>query len=70
MGIEPTTRCWRATGFEDRGGHQTPIASASQGQLSLSFLLAWRPSLTRPVPDGGGEAHGARVFEQPSAEIA
>ena len=27
MGIEPTTRLTRATGFEDQGGHQTPIAS-------------------------------------------
>ncbi len=27
MGIEPTARCWRASGFEDQGGHQTPIAS-------------------------------------------
>ncbi len=28
MGIEPTARFWRATGFEDQGGHQTPIASS------------------------------------------
>ena len=27
MGIEPTTRCQRVDGFEDRGGHQTPVAS-------------------------------------------
>ena len=27
MGIEPTVRFWRATGFEDQGGHQTPVAS-------------------------------------------
>src|SRR6476620_1886952 len=27
MGIEPTARFWRATGFEDQGGHQTPVAS-------------------------------------------
>ncbi len=27
MGIEPTTRIRRANGFEDREGHQTPIAS-------------------------------------------
>ncbi len=28
MGIEPTTRFARAAGFEDREGHQTPIASS------------------------------------------
>ena len=27
MGIEPTARYSRATGFEDQGSHQTPIAS-------------------------------------------
>ncbi len=27
MGIEPTARFWRATGFEDQEGHQTLIAS-------------------------------------------
>ena len=27
MGIEPTARCSRANGFEDREGHQTPVAS-------------------------------------------
>jgi hypothetical protein len=27
MGIEPTARFGRAAGFEDQGGHQTPIAS-------------------------------------------
>ena len=27
MGIEPTARFRRAAGFEDQGGHQTPIAS-------------------------------------------
>jgi len=27
MGIEPTPRVMRDTGFEDQGGHQTPNAS-------------------------------------------
>ncbi len=27
MGIEPTTRAVRVTGFEDQEGHQTPNAS-------------------------------------------
>ncbi len=27
MGIEPTIRLTRITGFEDQEGHQTPIAS-------------------------------------------
>ena len=30
MGIEPTARFGRATGFEDRGGHQTPLASETE----------------------------------------
>ncbi len=30
MGIEPTARFGRATGFEDQGDHQTPIASVVQ----------------------------------------
>ncbi len=29
MGIEPTARFRRAAGFEDQGGHQTPIASVA-----------------------------------------
>lgn len=27
MGIEPTARVHRATGFEDQGSHQTPFTS-------------------------------------------
>ena len=33
MGIEPTARFWRATGFEDQGGHQTPITSSASLHL-------------------------------------
>ncbi len=31
MGIEPTPRVMQDTGFEDRGGHQTPNASKLPG---------------------------------------
>ncbi len=41
MGIEPTTRVERATGFEDQGGHQTPIASVP-------------PPSPRPPPEATG----------------
>ena len=41
MGIEPTARLWRATGFEDQGGHQTPIAS-------INYTISRTPM--RPVP--------------------
>ena len=31
MGIEPTTRVQRVTGFEDQGSHQAPFTSKTQG---------------------------------------
>jgi len=45
MGIEPTARCSRATGFEDQGSHQASIASEvglslmPGGRLSSDLLL-------------------------------
>ncbi|GEM_PF-7040136 len=36
MGIEPTVRCWRTTGFEDQEGHQTPFASTIRPSTSVA----------------------------------
>ncbi len=46
MGIEPTARCSRATGFEDQGGHQTPIASAA---VLTRSPPQWRVPAGRPT---------------------
>ena len=37
MGIEPTVRCSRTTGFEDRGSHQAAIASVLTKCLAQFF---------------------------------
>src|SRR3954468_19258569 len=52
MRIEPTARCWRATGFEDQGGHQTPVASGS----ASDYLPSGRfQALRRYFVDVGGQ---------------
>ena len=35
MGIEPTTRVQRVTGFEDQGSHQAPFTSSIRSSLTL-----------------------------------
>jgi hypothetical protein len=43
MGIEPTARSWRATGFEDQEGHQTPIASQLLSRRLIRRLQPLEP---------------------------
>ena len=66
MGIEPTVRCWRTTGFEDQEGHQTPFAStirpsmgagADQGPTESGAL---RQSRRPPRQAGAGGAEDGR----------
>jgi hypothetical protein len=40
MGIEPTARCSRATGFEDQGSHQASVASAIRLTYSDGATIA------------------------------
>ena len=54
MGIEPTTRYSRATGFEDQGSHQTSIASVLVVDRKHRFLRL--PCLLRYVVAIGAES--------------
>ena len=50
MGIEPTARFRRATGFEDQGSHQTPIASTASGWHGRGPLATLDSA--NPAPNG------------------
>lgn len=66
MGIEPTTRHRRACGFEDRGGHQAPIASTTATSRRMAgflaaALVAW-PARAQAPPDVAAEFAGRVAF--------
>ena len=54
MGIEPTSRVRRLTGFEDQGSHQTPFTSTRIGQ----------PACFIGTPDDGTGPGGDRLVRQ------
>ena len=76
MGIEPTSRVRRLTGFEDQGSHQTPFTSDAVNCSSIceAALRHSAPpaNLTNgsPLPEpanvagADGYARGVQVFHQ------
>ena len=56
MGIEPTARGHRATGFEDQGSHQTPFTSKVVVILAAAELAH--------ISYTGGDTRGIKVFHQ------
>ncbi len=55
MGIEPTARVRRATGFEDQGSHQTPFTSF--------YIFLAVPQLAQ-IFYAGGYARRIEMFHQ------
>jgi hypothetical protein len=49
MGIEPTARCLRATGFEDQGSHQASIASEISFTVTVEERHARAPLFLSPA---------------------
>lgn len=47
MGIEPTTRVQRVTGFEDQGSHQAPFTS----RLQFTLMSPQAAHITGPYRD-------------------
>ena len=61
MGIEPTVRFGRTTGFEDQEGHQTPFASIDRNSIVRREVQA---PVTRPKRRGSDQP-GAVARAQP-----
>ena len=69
MGIEPTARFRRATGFEDQGSHQTPIASIADSAMAVGKRQGGTLSMDGPAAEKlRALPQVQRLLEHPDAQ--